>query len=210
MRILHLLILILIFNLGLFAQNAEFTQADFSSAETKWSFEIGANRYEIKENGRSNRTNDKNNSAKFQLLLGKGEVVENVYFASYKKDLIIVYGANAGGDGIGYAASFDTATLKQKWRAVINGFNLGQGLIENQFAYLTAIGFVSKLNLLTGKYVWKHDNLYSWKGHNGVFNSFELPELDGNIIIFSEKTNNNSTNTIVVNKITGKIIRTIL
>lgn len=197
------------------AQTSEFTEATGSgTAEigdfSKWNFEIGASEFEINNDGKGKRKNAKNSAVAFRLPLGKDELISNkLYFASYKKDIVFLYEASIGGEGLGYIASFDSAALKPKWKAQISGFNVGQGLIENQFVYLTAIGFVAKLNLTTGKYVWKHSNLYGWNKNDGAFNSFELPELEGNNVIFTEKTVDNQTNIIVVNKISGKIIRTV-
>lgn len=212
----YILILLPILCLNSFAQVAEFSQskgsenAEFGSF-AKWNFEIGSTRYKVLSSGQAARISDKNAVTKFRLPLGKNETVSsNVFFAQYKSDLILLYEANIGGEGLGYIASFNSASMKLKWKAVINGFNVGKGLMENQFAYLTAIGFVAKINLLTGKYVWKHDNLYNWNKNNGGFNSFEIPELEKNNVIFTEKTHDNRVNIIVANKTSGKIIRTIL
>lgn len=199
--------------LNSFAQIAEFSESKGSGTSefgsfAKWDFEIGSARYEVLSSGQATRISDKNAVTKFRLPLGKNETVSsNVFFAQYKTDLILLYEANIGGEGLGYIASFNSASIKLKWKAVISGFNVGIGLLENQFAYLTAIGFIAKINLLTGKYVWKQDKLYNRK--NGAFNSFEVPELEGTNVIFTETTNNNSVNIIVANKTSGKIIRTI-
>lgn len=212
MKLLHLFILTLVLSISSFAQTSEFVQAKGSGTGSaggfaQWNFEIGTNRYEIKEDGRGTRTSS---STVFKLPLAKGEIVDNVYFSAHKNDLIFVYGVSLGGDGRGAVASFNSTTLKLKWKANISGFNVGKGLIENRFAYLTAIGFVAKIDLTTGKYVWKHDDLYNRNKTNGAFNSFEVPELDNNSVIFTEKTYDNVINIIVADKTSGKITRTIL
>lgn len=197
-------------------QTVKFEEAIGSGTEeissfSKWNFAIGSNNFEISNNGKGKRVKSKNAVSSFRFPLGKGEMISSrIYFAQYKTNLIFLYEASVGGDGLGHIASFNSTTLKPKWTAKISGFNIGQGLIENQYAYLTAIGFVAKINLTNGKYVWKHDNLYSWNQKRGAFNAFELPELEGNNVIFTENTNYNQTNIIVVNKDNGKIIRTVL
>lgn len=218
MKLKLLIILLLLFSLGQnsFAQRAEFSEAIGSETSepglfAKWNFEIGSAKYEILSSGQAKKLSGNNFAAKFRLPLGKNEIVSNrVYFTQYKRDLVLLYEANVAGEGIGYIASFSLPAMKLKWKAIVRGFNVGQGLVENQFAYLTAIGFAGKINLLTGKYIWKHDDLYNWNKNNGAFNSFEIPELEGSNVIFTEKTVYNKTNIIVVNKTTGKIIRTIL
>lgn len=216
LKLFLLFILALNFSLTSFAQIAEFSESKGSETSefgsfARWDFEIGSTKYEVLSSGQGKRISDKNAVTKFRLPLGKNETVSsNVFYAQHKTDLILLYEANIGGEGLGYIAAFDSASMKLKWKAVINGFNVGKGLLENQFAYLTAIGFVAKINLLTGKYVWKHDDLYSWNKNNGAFNSFEVPELDKSNVIFTEKTHDNKVNIIVANKTSGRIIRTIL
>ncbi|HRH43349.1 MAG TPA: hypothetical protein PKY82_17075 [Pyrinomonadaceae bacterium] len=212
---MKLFILIIILSVNLFAQTAEFTEAKGSATgETdsfsKWNFEIGLDKFEIRDNGRSKKINNKKAAKSFLLPLSKNEMLEILYFASYKKDLIFVYGAKESGYGIGYISSFNPTTLKLKWKAIINGFNVGKGLIENQFAYLTAIGFVGKIDLLTGKYVWKHDNLYRKYKKSGAFNFFEVPEIEGNTVIFSENVENLPPNILVINKTSGKILQSVV
>ncbi len=195
------------------AQTAEFSEAVGSgtgelSEFAKWSFSIGADKYEVSNNGRAKRTDSKKSVTNFRLSLAKNEMLSRtIYFARYKNDLILLCELSDGESGAGLIFSFNGTNLKQKWQANIGGFNVGQGLIENNFAYLTAIGFVAKINLATGKYIWKHDNLYN----NGAFNSFDMPELDGSNVIFTESkgTEENSPNIIAVNKSTGKIVRTV-
>jgi hypothetical protein len=93
-----------------------------------------------------------------------------------------------------------------KWKRPIPGFNIGQGLIDGDYAYVTCIGFIAKVNLKNGAFMWRHDNLYQ-RG-SGAFNSFELPEVDGNVVIFRESTDYlpKKKATIRVQRDTGKII----
>lgn len=205
---------VLIVTANIQAQTTEFSEAVGSgtgelSEFAKWRFSIDADRYEISNNGRAKRTNGKKNVTNFRLPLAKNEMLSRtIYYVQYKNDLILLCEASNGESGRGLIVSFTSATLKQKWQANISGFNIGQGLIENKFAYLTAIGFVAKINLATGKYIWKHGNLYN----NGAFNFFDMPELDSSNVIFTESrgAEENSPNIIVVNKSTGEIVRTVL
>jgi hypothetical protein len=209
-----LVLFILTVTANIQAQTNEFAEAVGSgtgelSEFAKWSFSIGADKYEVSNNGRAKRINGKKSVTNFRLPLANNEILSRiVYFARYKNDLILLCESSDGESGGGLIISFNGTTLKQKWQANISGFNVGQGLIENQFAYLTAIGFVAKIDLVTGKYVWKHNNLYK----NSAFNSFEIPELDGSNVIFTEnkESEQSSPNIIAVNKISGKIVRTVL
>ncbi|MCM3869326.1 MAG: hypothetical protein ND895_01345 [Pyrinomonadaceae bacterium] len=126
-----------------------------------------------------------------------------IYHAEHEGDVLLVFGVSDGDYGWGFIARLDGQTLRMKWKREIPGFNLGQGLIEGDHAYLTAIGFIAKLNLKSGTYSWKHKNLY----RDGDFNSFKLPAVQGDIILFKEEViYDEPAKTIKVQKQSGKII----
>jgi hypothetical protein len=88
--------------------------------------------------------------------------------------------------------------------ANIPGFNIGDVTIENNYAYITAIGFVSKLDLRSGKYIWKHTDLYQ---KNAAFGFFDRPKIQGGKVIFrGVSRDGKAPRNIVVDKISGKII----
>ena len=91
-----------------------------------------------------------------------------------------------------------------KWKREIPAFNIGQGLIEDGNAYVTGIGFIGKLNLASGAYAWRHDDLYI----EDAFNSFELPEITGDVVLFKESESHYRTRvaSIQVEKGSGRII----
>ena len=116
-----------------------------------------------------------------------------MFYFKYNTDLLLAYELQDGEDGWGHVVRLDGNTLSQKWLTDIPGFNVGQGLVENNFLYLTAIGFAAKLDLESGKYAWRHDGLYKPGFYNavglresGYFNDFEQPRLEGNVILFPE------------------------
>lgn len=95
----------------------------------------------------------------FALPLDDG-VIEKIQYLETRKAIVLVYELNDGEGGWGQAVSLEGDTLKRKWLARIPAFNIGQGLSEDSYLYLTAIGFISKLDLKVGRYVWKHERLY--------------------------------------------------
>jgi hypothetical protein len=171
----------------------------------KWSFSIGENQYEINKNGAGKRINQTGTVTKFRLLKSDDESLHRViYFSPYKNDLLLLSEIDYQGYGAGFIVRFDGKTLKTKWQCEIPGFNIAQGLIENKWAYLAAIGFIAKIDLETGKYLWKHDNLYRKYNESGAFNIFETPKSINNLVLFKEEGENNQ---IEVNKMSGKIIK---
>ncbi len=81
----------------------------------------------------------------------------------------------------------------------MDGFNLGQPVIVGNMAYLSTIGSVGKIDLNTGKYVWKFDNLYE----NGKYNNFYEPVFhEGDLVLFSD-----GQNSILINDRKGEILK---
>ncbi len=175
----------------------------------KWSFSIGKQRYEIKNNGQGKRIIGKNRITKFRLRLDKDEILESViYFAKYKNDLILICETSIFDGGAGFVIRLDGKTLKAKWRKHIPGFNVAKGLIEGKSAYLAAIGFAAKINLENGKFIWKHANFYRKYDEEGAFNIFEVPKIKENIITYTENQEDyhRPPNIIKFNKNSGKVI----
>jgi hypothetical protein len=86
----------------------------------------------------------------------------------------------------------------------IQGFNLGQPIINKNFVYVTTIGFIGKIDLNTGKYDWKHYNLYDREKCS--FNSFDTIMLKENTTEFlSENYKSKKLDKIIIDNLTGKI-----
>ena len=87
----------------------------------------------------------------------------------------------------------------------IVGFNLGQPIIYDGKAYVTAIGFIGRLNLATGEYDWKHDGLYDHNKYS--FNSFDTVMIGENHVEFiSENYSSQHLDKVIVEKETGEIV----
>lgn len=175
----------------------------------KWDFSVKKNLYEIRKNGKAKRINSKNRITNFQLRLDKNEtLVRIVYFLEYKDDLLLISESDIG-DGRGaFIVRLNGKTLKPKWQQNIPAFNVAKGIIENDSVYLAAIGYAAKINLDTGKYVWKHEDFYRKYKEEGAFNIFETPKIEGNVITLTENQDDYKRlpNIIKFNKISGKVI----
>ncbi len=174
----------------------------------KWTFTLGPHVYEINRTGRAQRRRGQSRPLRFRLDLGGSTELVRVYYAQHKGDLLLLCEDQLGGYGSGFVARFNGATLKQKWRAAIPAFNIANGLIEGSSAYLGAIGFAGKLNLDSGKFVWKHDDFYRKYKEDGAFNIFETPTLAGSEVVYVESrhTPSGKPNVIKFNKTSGKVI----
>lgn len=199
------------------AQVEEFSEAkgtgtDELGSSTKWEFTSGAETIEITGDGRGQRRDSKNKVTTLKLPLLKDEVLTGkLYWAKYETDLVIVYEVAAGGSGGGNVARLNGVTLKPRWPAAnIGGFNIARGTIDGQDAYLAASGFAGRLDLDTGVYLWKHNDLYRKYDKNGAFNIFEMPDIDGETVIFTEKVEGKEPNILVMDKATGKVLRSVV
>lgn len=208
---------LLFFAASVSAQMAEFSEAKGSGkgllgGSAKWSFAVGTETFEINASGRGQRRDGKNKVTALKLPFAGGEVLTGkLYWAKYETDLVILYEVSNGDSGGGGIVRLNGATLKARWPpANITGFNVARGLIQNQEAYLAAHGFAGRLDLDTGVYLWKHDNLYRKYKKNGAFNLIETPQIRGETVIFTELVRDSQPNTLVMDKATGKVIRSVV
>ena len=182
------------------------------SEPSYFEFSTSGYNYRISSSGRSKRTGAGSPAIHFNLRLGRGEHLDNaLYYSEYRGDILFICGTTDGDYGAGFITRLDGRTLKSKWKRTIPAFNVGQGLIEGQHVYLTAIGFIAKLNLESGAYVWRHQKLYRSGTHyyqkGGAYNAFELPKVEGQTVVFLEiAVYPGTAKAIKVDKITGKIL----
>lgn len=175
----------------------------------KWNFSVGKDRYEIRKDGKAKRRNIKNSVVNFRIKIDKDEEIERViYFAQYKNDLLLIFESRIGDGSGGTIIRLAGKTLKPKWQQNIPAFNVAKGVIENGSAYLAAIGYAAKINLDTGKFIWKHEDFYRKYKDDGAFNIFETPKIEGNVITLTENQDDykRPPNIIKFNKNSGKVI----
>ena len=180
-------------------------------------FSTSGYKYLISGFGRGRREGKQEPVRRFNLRLYKNDLLTNaVHHAEYEGDVLLICEYSNVESGAGFITRLDGQTLRTKWKRSIPAFNIGPGLIEDRFAYVTGIGFVGKVNLETGAYAWKHANLYRAPREKGSaysdadFNSFQLPNVEGNFVFFKEvetKANVLSVKTLKIDKRTGKIVR---
>jgi hypothetical protein len=166
----------------------------------KFAFTVGQDDYIVLKNGTGQRLGRGNAPLSFSLQTEQG-FLEDLRFFTWEGDLLLIYEVNYGGEGWGKVVRLDGRSLKPKWLAHIPGFNIGQGLVSRGFVYLTAIGFVAKLDLATGRYAWKLEDLYESRPE--AFNNFDSPpKVENGTVIFREETGK----TLRVEDATGRII----
>lgn len=131
-------------------------------------------------------------------------VIEEAFLHLIGDTLLIFYTET---DHEGATSRFEKINLKSRQRILkteIQGFNLGLPYIIDNFAYVTTIGAVGKLNLYNGQYMYQYFDLYDDKKYS--FNSFDTIVFNDSLTMFlSENRNGKRTDSLIVNEKTGDI-----
>jgi len=131
--------------------------------------------------------------------------VERAYLLQSDSILYAFYSETDMLSGTSYLEAHDIEQFTPAYKTHIPGFNLGQPVIKDQKAYVTSLGFVGKIDLLTGDYSWKFENLYDRNTYD--FNDFDAAEFENGQVLFrSHNRIKNSTRTIIIDDSTGKRI----
>jgi hypothetical protein len=170
-------------------------------------FESGGFTYRISGNGAGRRTKgDKGGAARlFNLRLDGGDQLRRVLYASHRGNVLLLCEVGDGEGGEGFVARLEQPSMRARWKLPFPAFNVGPGLIEEEHVYLTGVGFVARLDLRKGEFVWQHDDL-GRKGGGG-FDSFETPTVEGDAVLFRERPARDApARTVRVHRRTGKIL----
>ncbi len=187
-------------------------RAPGSSGPMAFEFEAGGFSYHVAANGNGRRTKG-DKTRRFNLRFDGPDFMEGLRFTVYEGDLLLACELNDGEAGGGLFVRLEQPSMRALWRQPVPASNLGEPLHEGRHLYLTGNGFVAKLDLRTGEYVWQHEDLHgdAKVARMGVspddFSSFETPELAGETVLFRARPVYNRRRTLVVDKKTGKIIR---
>jgi len=212
MRKLFILIALLIFAFPAYSTEvfrvSEYASQDDILDPMNFNFSVADLAIHITNHGIATVTFPDDSVKKFQLFLDDEDYVEQVAYIKIEDNIVFVYGVTNYDSGAGKVSMVDLETLKPKWVAHIPGFNVGVAVAKDSSLYVTAISFVGKIDLATGQYKWKHENLY--KKGPGVFNSFITPVIEGEVVRFIEsQTKFRKTDqpvAIVVRDATGEIL----
>jgi hypothetical protein len=189
-------------------QRKDFTNVKSSNSSSPrnsiFQFSSSSNKYRIKADGSGIRGSGNLKPTKFNLKLASGDFIESLSFLDFEDNILILASITDNEGSGGSLYSLRKTNSQIKWVANIPGFNIGDVTIEDNYAYITAIGVISKLDLRSGKYMWQHTDLYQ---KNGAFGFFDRPKIQGKTVIFRGiSSDGKAPKNIVVDKISGKII----
>jgi hypothetical protein len=188
-------------------------RADSSPDAAAFEFEAGGFKYHVVANGNGRRTKG-DRVRRFNLRLDGRDYVEGLRFAFHEGDLLLVCELYDGEARTGLVTRLEQPSMRALWRRPVPADEVGEPLRDGQSLYVTGAGFVARLDLRTGEYVWEHEELdgdlgdvRAAGGAARPFNSFQTPELARDAVLFRERPVYNPPRTLVVNRKTGEIIR---
>lgn len=119
-------------------------------------------------------------------------------FADRLGDLLLIFyeiGDTEGARSI--AEAYSIPDFKRKWKTDLSGFTL-HVVRKGNFALISTVGFAAKLDLRSGKFSWRHNDLYESRKYNGG-----RPVLDNNGAV---KFSNVQGEDLIIDEKTGKIL----
>src|SRR5947209_5563960 len=178
-----------------------------AGAPKAFEFESSDFSYHVSPNGNGRREGGRL-VRRFNLRLETGEEITHVYFSKYGADLLLVCEVAYGDGGRGFVARLEQPSMRARWKQRVPAYNIAAAR-EGESLYLAASGFVGRLDLRKGAYLWKHADLFETRGGRGYFESFEVPRVSGDTVSFREAAvAGRPAKTIRLNKKTGKVIGT--
>lgn len=139
------------------------------------------------------------------FCLGTKKTIGVLYYIQRGRDFFVFYSYLGNPEGYSTAQRISLDSRTTVWSTNIEGNVLSCPVIFGQFAYVTATGHVGKLILKSGSFDWHFSGLYK-EGRYGRFNQIDV--LGGSKIQFvAPQPFSFNNDTIIVNDITGEIIR---
>lgn len=165
-------------------------------------FPAAGYKYHLSLNGMGSRAQGSVPAQYFNLHLSQGDFIRALYHAEYEGDALLLLEVSNGAYGAGFLVRVGGQVPDIKWKQALPGINVGKGLIEGDFVYVTAKRFVGKVNLRSGSYAWRHGELE----HEGAFDAFGDPSLDAGTVRFPSRRPAGGAPAVTVEKQTGRIL----
>jgi len=147
-----------------------------------------------------------NDTSSFNLNLSEYFTIENIFIFPRDNYLFAFYTETDFDTGESFIAKINVEKSEIIWKVRGFGFNLGTPMILDSVAYIATIGTIGKINLDSGKVIWRQYDLYDSK--KSAFNSFDEIEVKGeNAIFISKNWKHKSMDSVIVNDKTGEIVK---
>ncbi|HEX7315523.1 MAG TPA: hypothetical protein VF297_16505 [Pyrinomonadaceae bacterium] len=188
-------------------QEARAVNAGAAPEAQAFEFEMNGFAYHVSANGNGRRTKGKRVRG-FNLRLDSGESIARALYHEYEGDLLFILHTNIGAAAVGFITRLEQPSMRGLWRHRIPAPDVGHPLRDGVYLYVTGKGFVGKLDLRSGMYLWQSDDRdYADRDTVKALGAFDEPELDGDAVLFRERPVYNPRRTLVVDRKSGRVIR---
>jgi hypothetical protein len=136
----------------------------------------------------------------FQLRVGRPGRIDRVYFLEHENDLLLIYELTDEEYGWGYMVRLDQVKRAPKWITPVEGINFGPATVEGGYAYLGSSSVLGKIDLRSGKYVWRQADL---KNNVPSIASYGAPSILGDRVVFRQV---GGKGRVEVEKSTGRLL----
>ena len=160
--------------------------------------------YQLTNAGRGLRIREGDTTAFRLAWEPESTVIEYVLVRPYDGDVLLEAQVTDGESGSAALIRLDRAALDQQWAAHIPGFNIEPPLLDGATAYVTAFGFVGRVNLLNGRYDWSTRDLYD--PATGYFNSGASVTLHGDTVAFTSTVSGRPPRVLLVDRTSGTVL----
>lgn len=148
----------------------------------EFNFTLSGKQFRVHRNGICEVSDGNRITQVVSIPLPGNFLIESFSYRVYERDIVLYYQLYDAHDLSAGVARLNHDAGKAVWTATIPGFNIGEPLVHGSKLYVTAFGFIGKLDLNSGVYDWQHDELYD----DGAFNAFKRPRLTGDVVVFEE------------------------
>jgi len=140
----------------------------------------------------------------FHIPVPPDGVAGGYRIAKTEYGVLIVVNYSFPDAGAAAVTLLDNSSLEVKWLTQIPAFNVLPA-VRDDHIYVSGVGFVSKIDLKNGDYVWRHDQLYDRETF--AFGHFYDPVFADGMVIFEDASGrqDNPRKRIVVNDQSGEI-----
>ncbi len=158
----------------------------------RFCFALSDGIYQLERDGRGLRVNaDAAQPFKLDWQDTASMAMELLLVRTLAGDVLLAFQITDGESGAATVTRLERRTLRQRWHAHIPSFNIGPPLIDGNAAYVSAMGFVGRVNLETGVYDWSVRDLYDYQ--SGHFNVIDSIAIRGDTVAFASSGSSGST-----------------
>jgi len=146
---------------------------------------INEKKYEINIEGKITYSSAKGDTRSIQPILPDHFYVQAVQSYVFNEDIIFLLEITDDDAGSTLVVMCKPSSVGLLWTAELGTFNPSPPLVDEGSVYIAGIGTVAKIDIKTGRIVWKHTGLY--EQDTMAFNAFSKPIKRGNVIVFQEE-----------------------